>query len=65
MFISKQFRNFVHNKSVYAVFRYCIFEVTRANLAGLRTRSNFIQVQLRVQVQPILASPSSSSNSLI
>ena len=31
MFISKQFRNFVHSKSVYSVFRDCIFEVTRAN----------------------------------
>ena len=32
---------------------------------GLRTRSNFIRVQVRVRVQPILASPSSSSSSLI
>ena len=31
MFISKQFRNFVHSKSVYSVFRDCIFEVTRVN----------------------------------
>ena len=31
MFINKQFRNFVHSKSVYFVFRDCIFEVTRVN----------------------------------
>ena len=31
MFLSKQFRNFVHSKSVCLVFRDCIFEVTRAN----------------------------------
>ena len=31
MFLSKQFRNFVHSKSVYTVFRDCIFEVIRAN----------------------------------
>ena len=31
MFINKQFRNFVHSKSVYSVFRDCIFEVTRVN----------------------------------
>ena len=31
MFISKEFRNFLQNKSVCLVFRDCIFEVTRAN----------------------------------
>ena len=35
------------------------------NKPGLRTRSNFIRVQVRVRVQPILASPSSSLSFLI
>ena len=31
MFISKQFRNFAHRKSVELVFSNCIFEIKRAN----------------------------------
>ena len=31
MFTSKQFRNFVHSKSVDSVFSDCVFEITRAN----------------------------------
>ena len=31
MFISKQFRNFVHSKSLKSVFCNCFFEITHAN----------------------------------
>ena len=31
MFVCKQVKSFVHSKSVYSVFRDCIYEVTRAN----------------------------------
>ena len=45
MFISKQFKNFVHSKSVYSVFHDCIFEVTCAN--SIQTYFSILEISPR------------------